>query len=171
MKMLLLVVFLSFFGNSPSNYGISYRPLSWSDFRAPVPYNIPEVGALTATQLVFEEKMIGDRYYFKATAYFEPDSSYVRIRSEASLRHEQTHFKIAFLLAQECMRELGPLQGGDTAADQKANALYEYYLQATEHLNIQFDRETNHCLNPIAEKQWEIRISQQLNAITHGRNR
>lgn len=172
MKALLLIALLSIFGKEPSETGITYRTLTWSDFRGAIPDYIPDGGAMTATQIVLDENSDEyGKYHFCVTAYFEPDSSCVRVRTDRVLHHEQTHFKIAFLMAQRCMQELVPLQGGGEAAEKKAGNLFERYLQATDELNIKFDRETNHAINAVAERQWEVRISQQLNQIMHGRNR
>jgi hypothetical protein len=171
MKLLFLITFLSIFGKEPSSDGITYRALTWNDFRGPVPEKTT-FAALTATQLIYEYEFDEQgKYTYTVTAYFDPASSYVRLRSEAYLRHEQTHFRIAFLMAQECMRELKPLQGTGEAGKEKADVIYARYVNAYNALNEQFDRETDHSVNVVAEKSWEASIAQQLNAITHGRNR
>lgn len=171
MKPLLLIAFLSIFGKEPSDDGITYRNLSWSDFRGAVPEGQTTFAAMTATQLIYDYENDGDQYTFRVTAYFEPGSSFVRVKSDAALRHEQTHFKIAFLMAQECMRELKPLQGGNEGAKKKADDIYDRFVVSYNALNEQFDRETNHSVNVEVEKVWETNIAQKLNAITHGRNR
>lgn len=161
MKLLFFLAFLSIFGKEPSDGGITYRALTWSDFRGPVPEKTT-FAALTATQLIYDyENDDQGRYTFRVTAYFDPASSYVRLRSDAYLRHEQTHFRIAFLMAQECMRELNPLQGTVEVGKKKADDIYARYVDAYNALNEQFDRETNHSLNVTEEKKWEIRLGTQ----------
>jgi hypothetical protein len=162
MKLLFLISFLSIFGKEPSDGGITYRNLSWSDFRGAVRDDMPTFAALTATQLIYEYENDGDEYTFRVTAYFEPGSSFVRVKSDAALRHEQTHFRIAFLMAQECMKALKPLQGGNESAKKKADEVYDRYVQSYNALNEQFDRETNHSVNVEAEKKWEIRLMQAI---------
>jgi hypothetical protein len=162
MKLLFLISFLSLFGKEPSDNWITYRPLTWSDFRGPVPEKTT-FAALTATQLIYDyENDVQGRYTFRVTAYFDPASSYVRLRSDAYLRHEQTHFRIAFLMAQECMRELKPLQGRGEAGKEKADVIYARCVDAYNDLNEQFDRETDHSKNAVAEKVWELRLVKEL---------
>jgi hypothetical protein len=161
MKLLFLISFLSLFGKEPSDNWITYRPLTWSDFRGPVPEKTT-FAALTATQLIYEYEFDEQgKYTYAVTAYFDPASSYVRLRSEAYLRHEQTHFRIAFLMAQECMRELKPLQGTGEVGKKKADDIYGRYVDTYNALNEQFDRETDHSLNVTEEKKWEMRLGTQ----------
>jgi Bacterial protein of unknown function (DUF922) len=162
MKLLFLISFLSLFGKEPSEDGIPYRRLSWNDFRGPVPEKTT-FAALTATQLLFEfESDEQGRYSYTVTAYFDPASSYVRARSDASLRHEQTHFAIAFLMAQKCMAELIPLQGKGESSEKTAEVIYNRNVEKYNALNEQFDQETDHSVNVTAEKTWEHRIASQL---------
>lgn len=171
MKTLLLISFLSLFGNNPSNDGIPYRTLSWADFRGAVPEKTT-FAALTATQITYEfQNDQRGRYTFSVEATFDPTTSYVRIKSEAALRHEQTHFRIAFLMALECMQELKPLQQGGEGAEKKAEDIYARYVDSYSALNEQFDQETNHSQNVVAEKAWETKIADQLKTVLHGRNR
>lgn len=177
MKLLFLVLFLSLSGNYPSDNGIPYRLLSWSDFRGAVPDNEPSVGARTTTQMAMEITETDGHFTYVVKAYFLPDSSFVRVRSLSNLRHEQTHFKIAYIAAKECMLALVPLQRGDSLNASMAETLYEHYVDEASRLNNRFDQETNHSLNPEAEKAWENRISLKLRTFEiapktpHGRNR
>jgi Bacterial protein of unknown function (DUF922) len=162
MKLLFLISFLSLFGKETSEDGIRYRTLSWSDFRGPVPEKTT-FAAVTATQLLYEfESDEHGKYGYAVTAYFDPASSYVRLKSDAYLRHEQTHFAIAFLMAQECMLDLRPLQGSDSTRQKEVDAIYDRAVDKYNALNEQFDRETNHSVNVTAEKTWEHRIASQL---------
>lgn len=176
MKLLFLLLFLSLSGNEPSEKEIPYRTLSWLDFRAPVPENEPTVAARTATQMEMETAETNGRSTFVVRVYFLPDSSFVRVRSDANLRHEQTHFQIACIEARRCMLGLVPLQKGDSLAKEKAFVLYEAHWAESGRRNEQFDQETNHSLNKEAEKIWEARISREwrifenLSKPSHGRN-
>lgn len=172
MKPLLLIAFLSIFGKDPSDNGIAYRTLCWSDFRGPVIDSMAGFGAVTATQLLYEyESDALGKYTFRVTAYFEPYASFGQVKSDYALRHEQTHFRIAYLKAQECMRELKSLQGGNQEAKKEADEIYARYSDSYNALNEQFDRETNHSIDVREEKRWEANIAQQVNQITHGRRK
>lgn len=177
MKLVFLFLFLSLSGNNPSEKEIPYRQLTWADFRASVPENEPSVAARTVTQLTMETTELEGRFLFVVKACFLPDSSFVRVRSDANLRHEQTHFRIACIEARKCMLSLEPLQKGDSIDKTQALNLYNHYFEASENRNARFDQETNHCLKKDAEKVWEDRISLEMRIFgnisktAHGRNR
>lgn len=172
MKPVLFIAFLSIFGKEPSDNGIPYRTLSWHDFRRPAPADSLDIDAVTTSELIFDYEGDNEVYKFKVTALFLPDWSWVRIKNDAVLRHEQTHFSIAYLMALKCNRELAPLQGSGEDAVQKARSLYDHYFQAMNDMNSQFDRETNLSRNRKVEGEWETRITVELNQLTsYGRNR
>lgn len=176
MKPLLLIALLSLFGKTPSENRIPYRELTWADYRGTVPEDKPTIAAHTFTQMEFETEPIGDKYYYRVLAYVLPDSSFVRVREDRILRHEQTHFKIACIEAKRCNMALAPLQGGDSSDQTVANALYEHYFDEASRRQDLFDLETNNSNIPEAEKTWEDRISRELRSFetlspkSYGRN-
>lgn len=171
MNLFFLLLFLSLPGREPSDIGISYRMLSWSDFRGPIPENEPMIGARTTTEIDLTTDEDNGRFKYHVKAYFLPYYSFVRVRSEENLRHEQTHFRIACMEARECQEALRPFQGGNAATDESAKRVYENYVRWSADLNATFDQETNHGLIPEIEKIWEEKIAQQLKFILNGRSK
>lgn len=177
MKLSLLLLILSLSGNYPSEKEIPYRQLTWADFRAPVPYDELTVAARTTTQMQLETTEIDGKARFVVRALFLPDFSFVREKTDANLRHEQTHFKIVCIEATKCMSALEPLQGGDSIDKSMALALYNHYFEESDRRNTEFDVQTEHCLIPAAEKRWEEQISLEMRIFgnsskpVHGRNR
>ncbi len=177
MKKLLFFALLSLFGKEPSEKRIPYRPLTWADFRGLVPENEPTVAARTCTQIELQTVEQDGRFHFHAVAYFLADSSFVRVRDDKTLRHEQTHFTIACIEAAKCNRALAILQGGDSTMEKAASALYDHFFDQNSRRQDQFDLETNHSLNPAQEQIWETSISRELRTFDtpstpiHGRNR
>lgn len=177
MKPLLFIAILSLFGKPSSEIRIPYRQLTWADYRGAIPENEPTIAARTYTQLDMGTTQSGDVYHFQVVAYVLADSSFVRLRDDKTLRHEQTHFKIAYIEARRCMLALQPLQGGDSVSEKAAGILYDHFFDVTVDLEDQFDRETNHSLDELAEKSWEDRISRELHNFEtpaskkHGGNR
>lgn len=163
MKLLFCLLLLSFSGNNGYDNGITYRALSWSDFKADPPENKRQVAAETFCQLLMEiQQKDLDTFTYAVKAYFVPDSSFVRVRSEYNLRHEQTHFKISYVAALRCNRQLEALQGGDIAAKEKAEQIFYNFSDQRDAENNAFDGETNHGLNVEQEKAWEMRVSMEL---------
>src|SRR5271169_3873146 len=99
MKLVFLITLLSLFGKEPSDSGISYRTLSWNDFRRPAPADSLDIAAVTTTELIFDYETDNEKWTFQVTAVFLPELSFVRVKNSYVLRHEQTHFSIAYLMA------------------------------------------------------------------------
>jgi hypothetical protein len=133
MKSLLLILFIPF-----SNTPISYRQLTWYDFKG-----VPQPGSTIArsyTGIVIE----------KDTAYaiFESDKSWTRTNDVATLRHEQVHFAITRLYAEFISDEL--------KGKKKPNIddLLERWGIAEDN----YDKDTDHGRNDAEQKKWEEMI-------------
>jgi hypothetical protein len=176
MKLLFFALLFSLLGNDPSPNGISYRHLSWEDFRGQVSQNEPSVAARSMTQLSMEITETDGKANYRVIAYFLPDSSFVRVRSYQTLRHEQMHFLIAYIASIRCMRDLLPYQG-KAGAMEKASAIYNAWFDAASARQDIFDKQTNHSNNLVEEKRWEALLSREFHTLetfpskSHGRNR
>ncbi len=74
------------------------------------------------------------------------------------LRHEQLHFAISCLLTRQANATLQ----SDSDLDKM-----RLLLRATaQHLNLQYDKDTNHGTIPTRQAQWEEDVSQQLGAVS-----
>jgi len=160
---------ISLFGKNPSENGIRYRLLLWSDFKERPPTDDQAIAARTTTELEFLTTEYDGRYTYRVNCYFLPFSSYVRVRSDQNLRHEQTHFQIGYIAALMCQSDLAPLQQGDSAARALAESIFNRYSAMKLDLNEKFDEATGHGLNLPVEKMWEMRIASQLKRLSHGR--
>lgn len=162
MKVLLLLLFLSLSGKEPSENRIPYRILSFNDFRGKVPAQESLVAGRTTVQTLFGFTEADGVYRYDVKAFFLPDSSFLRIRTWEVLIHERTHFKIAYIASLRCLRELAPLQEGDSSSLDKAEAIYKRYNTERDALNEKFDQETNHGLENDKEEYWEVHVDQEL---------
>jgi len=162
MKKVLFLAVLSIFGKEPSDSGIPYRQLTWGDFKGTVPGNVKNRAAESTTSLEYGWEQNGDVCSFGIVAHFYPYESFVVSKSDASLRHEQTHFRIAQIMALKAMCALEPLQGGSLRAIPQADQIYRKYCRLKKDMEILFDQETNHSLNVPAEQKWELKISTEL---------
>ena len=165
MHALAFLILLSLSPNDSSDNGILYRQLTWSDYKSRPPLAEPLVAARTMTQPKMETVEQDGIYCYSVKAYFLPYSSFARVKTDDVLRHEQTHFKIAHLLALECMGDLHVLQHGDSTSASHAENVYNSYVERNDALNDQFDQETDHSLNKKEEKAWEFRITEELTNI------
>jgi hypothetical protein len=165
MHALAFLILLALSPNDSSDNGILYRQLTWSDYKSRPPLTEPLVAARTMTQLKMEIVEQDGVYCYSVKAYFLPYSSFARVKTNDVLRHEQTHFKIAHLLALECVRDLHGLQHGDSTAASSAENIYNGYVERNDSANDRFDLETDHSLNKEGEKAWELRITEELTNI------
>ncbi|SRR6266566_1285768 len=165
MKLLFLLLFLSLSGKEPSDTGIKYRTLTWADFKGKIDKNDPFSAALTTCQFEFTWEDNDGHFTYGVVAYFLPYSSYVRVKSDEVLRHEQTHFKIAYLTALKCNRDLLTLQDGDSSTRKEADRFFNFYTAERNSMNARLDSYTDGGLDREVEKNWEYQISQELSKL------
>jgi len=168
MKLVCFLLLLSLIGNIDSRNEIEYRNLNYEDFRRPVP---PATGIIAAQSWTGWELVdfqdAGKDYYYVRT-YFLPDSSFMRIKEDYVLRHEQTHFKITYITAAECSKILRKLKGTDDVLYRKANAIYQKAYRLMRIMQQQFDDKTEHGLKREEELAWENYTEQKVKEIMHG---
>lgn len=165
MKLLFFLLFLSHYGKTHSDTGIPYRILTWADFKGKVNKKEPFTAALTTCQFEFSWESNNGHYRYNVVATFLPYSSYVRLKSDDVLRHEQTHFKIAYLMALKCQRDLAALQDGDSSTRKEAYRIFDFYTEERNSMNFRLDSYTDHALDKEAEQNWEYQISTELSKL------
>ena len=74
--------------------------------------------------------------------------------SKRILQHEQLHYMISCLLTRQANQTLQ--NGGDS------REMVHEVRSAAKRLNLQYDKDTNHGLNPQAQLDWEREIQDQL---------
>jgi hypothetical protein len=134
MKSLLLLLLIPF-ANAP----ISYRQLTWEDFKGKPPV-AAQGDACTCTNIA-----IG---YDTAYAIFIPERSWTKTNDRELLRHEQFHFTITYYWADFISRErkLKPPYSAHNI---------EQVLRHWHDMQEKYDTETNHGTDSAAQKRWE----------------
>lgn len=153
------------------------RLLVWEDFRATAPEN-SRFAAYTMTRVNLESAYTGRgklwRGEFKVEAVFLPEKSWVRndrrSRSERVLAHEQLHFDIAELSARKLRKALTALPEWSTDLKQRANTLFEQYVNEGEQLQKRYDKETDHGLDSAAQERWKQWVETELQKMSDFRN-
>ncbi|MCC9135095.1 hypothetical protein ACFSKU_18615 [Pontibacter silvestris] len=158
---------------NPVNDTVFYalnRPLVWDDFRA-----APRAGRYAAA--VFpsfayegETEVINGIIHLNLTlkVYVLQHSSWVKANAKDAygLNHEQRHFDIAKLVAERFRKKIQP--ENLTVADYNSIIQYEYIESFREmnHLQEQYDEETQHGINQVAQQQWNQRIDEELKVLS-----
>jgi hypothetical protein len=139
------------------------RPLTWADFKG-VPDNNHAGGAVTASGFAFDAKMnmVSNKVYMdiKVYTFFCKQSSWKKpnINSSYHLLHEQHHFDITRLAAEQFVEELA---NSDLTADnyQKVlTAVFDKVNNKSAELQTAYDRETDHSINREAQLRWNDKI-------------
>lgn len=133
---------------------ISYRKLSWSDFKGK-PDN--RGAALSHTQINFEANYGDGKYSFVVYSSFLPDKSFTTTSKENILRHEQLHFDITELMVRKLRGLLVSVNDG-----KEANNLYDQTIKEWSEMQKRYDRETNNSINQGEQTKWEMEIDRQL---------
>lgn len=135
--------FLLFLTLSFSTPVVHYRQLAWEDYRAQPPADKTH-DAVTCTNIIIGPDT--------AYAIFYPDRSWMRSADSALLRHEQVHFAITRDYAKivdsylkcpfdDCREKVGKI------------------IEAWRNTERQYDLDTNHGTDTLAQKQWEQKIN------------
>ncbi len=137
---------------------------TWDDFSKKDPPSATPA-AQTAIRFLLQETPP----YF--VAKFDPNFSWVKtkianptraaewISSERLLAHEQVHFLISCLLVREANLSAQP--GEDL---QKT---LELVKSVAQRINVQYDNDTKHGTDELAQENWELDVQSQFEDVTH----
>ncbi len=147
----------------------SKRPLTWADFKG-APSKPSQYAAAVMPGFAYEGRsevsngIVHLNLLMKV--FMLQSSSWVKehARDEYSLNHEQRHFEIAKLVAERFKKRITP--DSLTVADYNSIIQYKYIESFREmnHLQEQYDTETRHGLDQLAQERWNKRIDEELKA-------
>jgi hypothetical protein len=139
------------------------RPLTWADFKG-VPDNRHAGGAITASGFAFDAKMnmIANKVYLDITVYtfFCKHNSWKKpnINSSYHLLHEQHHFDITRLCAEEFVKEIAKSNFTRDNYQKGLVAVFDKVNTQSADLQRAYDTETNHSINQEAQFRWNDKI-------------
>ncbi|TPE43399.1 hypothetical protein FJM65_13770 [Pontibacter mangrovi] len=143
------------------------RPLNWNDFTGspakPSKYAAAVFPGFAyggrsevvngELQIILDLKV----YVLQSSSWVKPDS-----RDNYSLNHEQKHFDIAKLVAERFKQKITPA----ILSVQDYNSIIQYHwiesYREMNQLQEQYDNETQHGLNKVAQEQWNKKIAEEL---------
>jgi hypothetical protein len=143
------------------------RKLVWTDFRAD-PRKGSHYAAEVFTSFAYEGKSsVKDGVItvnLTAKAYVLKNSSWVRAdaKNAYALNHEQRHFDIAKIIVERFKRKIQP----DSLTLEDYNSIIQYqFIESFREMNrmqTQYDNETNHSINQVAQERWNQKIDAEL---------
>ncbi|WP_242919896.1 hypothetical protein [Pontibacter liquoris] len=146
------------------------RPLNWNDFLA-APSKTSHFAASVFPGFAYEGKstVVNGVIQLDLTmkVYVLKRSSWVKdvARNAYSLNHEQRHFDIVKIVAERFKKKVQP----DNLTLEDYNSIIQYqYIESfreMNHLQEQYDGETQHGLDEAAQQRWNQRIDQEMHAL------
>ncbi|HUZ60034.1 MAG TPA: hypothetical protein VMU83_14765 [Hanamia sp.] len=143
------------------------RKLTWKDFQGTAPPNVPW-GAITASGFSFDSELKEDGNNIEITVgvyiFFLKHDSWkkARINSAYQLEHEQHHFDITRLYAQQLVEEIKKAHFTINNYKKLLNSIFDKVYDEDSAMQYQYDNETNHSMNVEKQKEWNQKISDEI---------
>ena len=158
--MLLPLLISLLFVVSPNDHLIEWKPtarLSWEDFKGSPDYESENV-ALTNTSIQLEYGYDKTSLEFTVKCRFDKTKSWVKIKNDDVLNHEQLHFDIAELYARKLRRQLREYKFNPTTVAEDVNHIYMKIMEEHHSMQQLYDVETDHSRLEDKQAEWEKRV-------------
>ncbi|MCK8492292.1 MULTISPECIES: hypothetical protein [Spirosoma] len=145
------------------------RKLTWADFRAE-PRRGSHYAAEVFTSFAYEGKssvkdgiinvnLTVKGYMLKNSSWGRPEA-----KNDYALNHEQRHFDVAKIIVERFKRKIQP----DSLTLEDYNSIIQYKFiesfREMNHMQEQYDSETNHGINQAAQERWNQKLDAELRA-------
>ncbi|WPU95992.1 hypothetical protein SNE25_10725 [Mucilaginibacter sabulilitoris] len=142
------------------------RPLRWDDFKAaPIGEKyeasvLPSIGYNERVEIVngiINVNLAIKTFLPKSTAWVRSGGN-----NTYSLNHEQRHFDIVKIIAERFKQKI---RSEKLPVDNYDGYINVYYLEAFHEMNVmqdEYDNETSHGINQMAQQQWNEKIDKEL---------
>jgi lipopolysaccharide export LptBFGC system permease protein LptF len=137
------------------------RKLTWSDFKGNPDPQSPNA-ALTSSKINIEYGYDEKGFQFSISCNFDKNRSWVRIKNNEVLAHEQGHFDIAEINARKLNKLMKAYLFNAKTANSDLNKLYEDAMKQHRLQQTEYDQETDYSRNKPRQEEWLTKIDQQL---------
>ncbi|WP_128330618.1 hypothetical protein [Apibacter sp. HY039] len=137
--------------------------LSWKNFKGKSQNSNNKIAALSFCGIQYNSCILqGNVYKYKVKAFFVPQLSWVRVKNEHILKHEQLHFDIAEIFSRKLRKAFSenPVEPKDSQVE-IYQPLFKEYMKMQE----LYDNETHHGILEDINKEWENKIHNELNQL------
>ncbi|WP_207512395.1 DUF922 domain-containing protein [Longitalea luteola] len=137
------------------------RKLTWSDFKGePDPHS--SNAALTSSNINIEFGYDEKGFTYSIKCSFDKNRSWVRIKNNDVLVHEQGHFDIAEIYARKLNKLMRSYRFNIKTASQDINQLYENAMKQHRQTQLLYDQETDYSRNKPKQEEWLKKITSDL---------
>jgi hypothetical protein len=140
------------------------RELSWDDFQGAPNPTAPNA-ALTSTSIKFQYHYDKRSFLFQLQCIFHPGKSWVKIKNQRILAHEQGHFDIAQLYTRKLYKALKHYTFKPETVEADISAIYKQVAAEQAAYQEQYDQETNYSRNIAVQLDWQDKIDQELDSL------
>jgi predicted secreted Zn-dependent protease len=140
------------------------RKLTWADFQAAPVKDSPNA-ALTSTTITVELGYTRDTLTYHIRCQFDKSKSWVSIKNDYILSHEQGHFDIAEIYARRFSRELRTQKIRSSNFKKDFDKMYAGIMRQQHARQLDYDAETNYSINKRKQEEWLKKIEEELKAL------
>ena len=137
------------------------RKLSWEDFKGPVDAESKNA-ALTSSSINIEFGYDDDGLEYSIKCAFNKQKSWVRIRNNEVLAHEQGHFDLAELHARKLYKAMKAYKFNANTVSKDVNTIYDSLMNAHHEAQNLYDAETDYSRNKVKQEEWQKKIADEL---------
>jgi hypothetical protein len=138
------------------------KKLTYSDFEGRVPPNTPWA-ALTSSNIYFTyQTSNGKLSSFLVYASFRKKNSWIKIKNEAVLNHEQLHFDITETFTRKLYKEISLLKDSHGDIPKQVTELFKRINNECDQMQQQYDAETQHGTLPEEQESWKKKVEKML---------
>ena len=140
------------------------RKLSWNDFKGEPDPHSPNA-ALTSSNINIEFGYNEEGFQYSIKCSFDQNRSWVRIKTNEVLAHEQGHFDIAEIFARKLNKMMKAYRFNAKTASTDLNRLYEDVMKQHRQTQTQYDQETDYSRNKPNQEEWLKKIAGDLKGL------
>ena len=141
------------------------RRLAWNDFLGHPDGNSSNA-ALTSSKIVFSynyDSRVGFRWHIECL--FDKNRSWVKIKNEYILAHEQGHFDITEIFARKLNRQLAAYHFNKDKAQKEVPAIYQEVMKGQNDMQNRYDDETDNSRKKDSQAAWLEKIKNELEGL------
>jgi Bacterial protein of unknown function (DUF922) len=131
--------------------------LSWDDFKGK-PAGAADEAANTNTFMGFDMSMRNNVVSYKISCRFSKSKSWVKVKTDHILQHEQGHFDIAEIFARKLNKAAKEYLAKKGSQPEKLGEVYQQVMKEKIALQTAYDDETDHSRNKEQQKEWLQKI-------------
>lgn len=140
------------------------RKLTWEDFKGNPDPRSPNA-ALTSSNINIEFGYDESGFTYSIKCNFDKKRSWVRIRNNEVLLHEQGHFDIAEIHARKLNKVMKAYRFNAKTAANDLNNLYEKVMNEHTQAQTLYDKETDYSRHKTKQEEWLKRIAAEMKSL------